>query len=259
LWRISQAVRRSLRPFVAPLGEALARSAQSSGGPGGAIPIRRIVAAEVEEERVVRVLVGYESVLGHTRLVAEAVAAGLRRSPPPGAPSRVECAQVGWLSADVPADVDLLVLGAPTHFLGLPGDRTRQLWVRGVVEASRRGPHRHLEPGSTGPGLREFLADLPDAVPVEADVPDRSGPDRAARPVRVPLAAAFDTRLARPFAPGAARSIARCLRRHGYRLVAPPEGFLVTEIEGPLRAGELERAELWGEALADRFAATVAS
>lgn len=205
-----------------------------------------------------RVLVGYESVLGHTRLVAEAVAAGLRRCALPGPSPRVECAQVGRLSAPV-RDVDLLVLGAPTHFLGLPGDRTRQLWVRGVVEASRRGPHRHLEPGSTGPGLREFLADLPDVVPVEADVVDCTDPRGAPHQVQVPLAAAFDTRLARPFAPGAARPIARCLRRHGYRLVLPPEGFLVTEVEGPLRAGELERAELWGEALADRFVATVVS
>jgi hypothetical protein len=243
--------------LAAPFGEALARSAQSSGGPGGEISIRRIVAAEVEEERIVRVLVGYESVMGHTRLVAEAVAAGLRRSAPPSPSSRVECAQVGWLSADVP-DVDLLVLGAPTHFLGLPGDRSRQLWVRGAVEASRRGPHRRLEPGSTGPGLREFLAHLPDVVPVGADVRECSGPGTVTHRVRAPLAAAFDTRLARPFAPGASRSIARCLRRHGYRLVLPPEGFLVTEIEGPLRVGELERAELWGEGLADRFVAILA-
>jgi hypothetical protein len=207
----------------------------------------------------VHVLVGYESVLGHTRLVAESVAAGLRRCSPFGPGSRIECAQVGWLSADLP-DVDLLVLGAPTHFLGLPDPHTRQMWVRGVVEASRRGRHRQLEPGSAGPGLREFLADLPDAAPVEADILSSAGPSGRSLPgARMPLAAAFDTRLARPFAPGASRSVARCLRRHGYRLVLPPEGFQVTEMDGPLRSGELERAERWGETLATRFVATVAS
>ena len=206
------------------------------------------------------VLVGYESVLGHTRLVAEAVAAGLSRCTRPCPGCRVECAQVGWLSADLP-DVDLLVLGAPTHFLGLPDVHTRQMWVRGVVEASRRGSHRQLEPGSAGPGVREFLADLPDVVaPAEPDILGSADPTRASRWARTPpLAAAFDTHLARPFAPGASRSVARCLRRHGYRLVLPPEGFQVTEIDGPLRSGELERAERWGEALATRFVATVAS
>lgn len=211
-----------------------------------------------DEERVVHVLVGYESVLGHTRQVAEAIAAGLRRCAPPGSVAKVECEQVGWLSADVP-DVDLLVLGAPTHFLGLPGARTRQMWVRNVVEASRRGGQRRLEPGSTGPGLREFLAGLPDVVPVDADVLDAAGRDETVVPVRAPLAAAFDTRLARPFAPGASRSIARCLRRHGFRLVLPPAGFQMTEIEGPLRPGELERAERWGETLAAQLDTSLAS
>jgi hypothetical protein len=198
--------------------------------------------------------------MGHTRQVAESIAAGLlgaagAASPrSPRSPFQVQCVQVGWLSTDLP-DVDLLVLGAPTHFLGLPAPQTRQLWVRGVVEASRRGSpegHRLLEPGSAGPGLREFLAELPDAV---GDGSLSAVPSPRGR-LRQPLAAAFDTRLARPLAGGASRSIARGLRRHGYELALPPKGFLVSEMSGPLCEGELERAERWGARLAAQLVAT---
>jgi hypothetical protein len=45
---------------------------------------------------------------------------------------------------------------------------------------------------------------------------------------------------------GAAHGIARRLRRHGYELVAEPEGFIIEDTEGPLRAGESDRAKAWG-------------
>jgi hypothetical protein len=48
---------------------------------------------------------------------------------------------------------------------------------------------------------------------------------------------------------GAARGIARRLRRHGYHLVMDPEGFVVDDAYGPLRAGEIERAKEWGAQL----------
>lgn len=53
------------------------------------------------------------------------------------------------------------------------------------------------------------------------------------------------TRLDRPLAGGAAPRIARALRRLGYELVAAPEWFIVEDMAGPLRAGELERATAW--------------
>lgn len=47
----------------------------------------------------------------------------------------------------------------------------------------------------------------------------------------------------------AARRIASQLRRKGGRLIVPPEGFYVEGIEGPLKAGELERAADWARAI----------
>ncbi len=43
----------------------------------------------------------------------------------------------------------------------------------------------------------------------------------------------------------AAKRIGDQLKRHGGRLVLPPEGFYVQDTEGPLKQGELERAGAW--------------
>jgi flavodoxin len=49
----------------------------------------------------------------------------------------------------------------------------------------------------------------------------------------------------------AAPRIAAQLEKDGATLVVPPEGFIVTDTEGPLREGELERAAAWaGQILA---------
>ena len=66
--------------------------------------------------------------------------------------------------------------------------------------------------------------------------------------------AAFDTRTATiwnrilPFGYAAPR-IAHTLEKSGGRLVAPPEGFVVLGIKGPLRQGELGRAAGWAKAM----------
>jgi len=64
------------------------------------------------------------------------------------------------------------------------------------------------------------------------------------------LAAAFDTRLSDlpVFTGRASRSIGRLLKQHGYRLIAPPESFLVSH-QNTLLIGEAARARRWGVAL----------
>lgn len=70
-------------------------------------------------------------------------------------------------------------------------------------------------------------------------------------------AAAFDTRIALDTIDSsvfrfvvdkggyAAKAIANTLKKKGAKLIAPPEGFLVTGEQGPLKEGELERAAAW--------------
>jgi hypothetical protein len=172
-------------------------------------------------------VVVYESLLGNTRRVAEAVAGGIRDVHPR---ARVLCGTPGEVGADV-ATADLLVVGAPTHFFGLPSRRSRRLWTRGYQRAGGTGASKPpLEAGAEGPGVREWLDGLP-----------------AVEQGR--LAAAFDTRLRRATSGAAARRIARRLRRAGYQPAAAPAGFFVDDMSGPLGRGELERARAWGAVL----------
>jgi hypothetical protein len=165
----------------------------------------------------VSVLVIYESMFGNTRQIAEAVASGLVEAGARGvAPVPVEEAP-----PELPEDVELLVVGGPTHAFGMTRPRTRQ-------DAAAR-------PGavSTGRlGIREWL--------------DRLEIFRPGVP-----AATFDTRIGKPRVPGsAAKGAARRLRSRGLELVVPPETFWVRDTEGPLDEGECERARAWGAALA---------
>lgn len=62
-------------------------------------------------------------------------------------------------------------------------------------------------------------------------------------------AGAFDTRLPFPAAGGAARGIARALRQRGYDVRSNVRGFVVEAAQGPLKAGEAQRAKAWGATL----------
>jgi hypothetical protein len=160
-----------------------------------------------------KALVVYESMFGNTASVARAIAAGIR------AHADVTCADV--CSAPSAVGMDLIVVGGPTHAFGLSRPSTRQ-------DAARQGQTR---PGTADVGVREWL--------------DRSPALTGAS------AAAFDTKIDKPFLPGsAAHKAHRRLGRLGCRLVAPPESFRVTGTTGPLRPGEAERAERWGETVA---------
>lgn len=59
--------------------------------------------------------------------------------------------------------------------------------------------------------------------------------------------AAFDTRFKSPkiFTGSAAKIIAKELEKKGAKLVLAPESFFVEGTHGPLRMGEIERAEEW--------------
>ena len=58
----------------------------------------------------------------------------------------------------------------------------------------------------------------------------------------------------------AAKGADKPLRSHGFRMIVPPESFLVSGPTGPvhdaLLDGEVERARRWGEQLATTLAAT---
>jgi len=183
-----------------------------------------------------RATVVYESLFGRTREVAEAVAEGLRAA---AAGAAVDCRPVVD-AGPVLGQVDLLVVGGPTHFLGMSSTRSRRMVRQYQERAAGHRPRQAPGEHPAGPGVREWLAALPLAA----------GRRRAA---------AFDTRLTTLFPGSAARLIARSLEDHGYEVITRPEGFLVESMLGPLSAGERDRARAWGSALAGLLQAHQAS
>ncbi|MFP3902555.1 MAG: flavodoxin family protein [Acidimicrobiia bacterium] len=168
-----------------------------------------------------RALVVYESMYGNTQTIAEAVADGLGSSP---GTDTVEAVEVGAAPRDVPSDVDLLVVGAPTHAFSLSRPNSR-------ADAAERSDRPLV---STGIGVREWITGLSHAR------------ERGA-------VATFDTRLRRPRLPGsAARAALRRMRRLGWRPAARAASFWVEGTTGPLSEGEHERARRWGTELAEK-------
>ena len=158
-----------------------------------------------------------ESRFGNSRAIADAVAAGMRER---GA----EVAVLAPADADatVGEDVDLLVLGAPTHNRTLPTAATRE-------QAVTLG----AEPG--GDGVREWL----DNGPLPAGL-------------RV---AAFTTASGRTVISGsAARRAARRIARRNPELHVETRTFVVEGLKGPLQEGEIEAAQAWGRELVEAHA-----
>jgi hypothetical protein len=167
-----------------------------------------------------KALVVYESMYGNTAAVGEAVAESLRAHG-----LEVEARPVSKVEPAETAEIDLLVVGGPTHVHGMSSARTRKAAAEDEKNAF---PEPTLEPG-----LRDWVKSLP------------SGDGR--------LAAAFDTRIDKPvvLTGSAAKGAGRRLAGRGFRLVCPPESFLVST-QNRLLDGEVGHATAWGAGLAER-------
>jgi hypothetical protein len=165
------------------------------------------------------VLIVHESMFGNTREIAEAVAAGVRRGGPAG-DGGVRLVHVDDAPRTIGDDVDLLLVGSPTHALGMTRPETRR-------DATTQG-------GSAArAGVREWI----ESLTPRPDLP----------------VVTFDTRVHVRMLPGsAARSAAKALRRKGFDRAEQGETFWVEGTPGPVVAGEVERAERWGAELAAR-------
>lgn len=162
-----------------------------------------------------RALVVYESMFGNTQTIAEAVAEGLSEQ------LHVVLVEVDEAPEQLDGDIELVVVGGPTHVFGMSRPATRE-------DAGRVAAGGLV---SRGTGVREWLAGL-----------RGGGPG-----VR---AAAFDTHVDKRLPGSASQAAAKRLRRMGFLLVARPESFYVADKAGPLLDGEEERARRWGASLA---------
>lgn len=166
---------------------------------------------------------------GSTKAIAEAVGEGLA----PLGPVRV--LEISALAAapggrTISPQLDLLVVGAPTHAFGLSRPNTRH-------DAASQAPEGRVI--SDGKGLREWLSEI-------------------TLPMGGTRFAAFDTKVVRPSLPGSAgKGAHKALQRMGGRPVTDPRSFGVHGKAGGLIDGELEAAHAWGVELARLVGASV--
>jgi len=164
-----------------------------------------------------RALIVYESSFGNTARVAQAVWEGMFSRLPD-----VSLLEVGAAPRRLPPELELLVVGAPTHVFGMSRPATR---ADAQVQAGASSAVPTI-------GVREWLDSLD---PLERSV----------------QGATFDTRIHSPHIPGSAAVGAwRVLWHAGFVVTAEAESFWVLGTAGPLRDGELERARSWGVGLA---------
>ena len=162
-----------------------------------------------------KAMVVYESMFGNTEQVAQAITAGLL------AHGDVDLVEVTKAPPEITEPVDLIVVGGPTHAFSMTRSFTRE-------DAFKQGASH----GSKAVGVREWLGQL------------RRGQHSE-------LVATFDTRVekVRHLPGSAAKGAAKVAHRLGFKAAAKPESFYVQDVTGPLLAGELDRAQAWGERL----------
>lgn len=173
-----------------------------------------------------KALVVYESMYGNTAAIGEAIAASLRAQG-----LEVRAGPVSRIAPAEANEVELLVIGGPTHVHGMSSAKSR----RSAVDDK---DNQYPEP-TLAPGLREWIKDL------------SPGAGR--------LAAAFDTRIDKAIllTGSAAKGIAKRLDRSGFRLVTAPECFLVSTSNRLLDA-ETDRAGIWAIEVAESASAFAA-
>lgn len=155
-----------------------------------------------------RALIVYESMYGNTQMIAETITNTL------SCDLDADLVEVARAPAR-PEDLDLLIVGGPTHAFGMSRPGTR---------ADARTSIPGADPAPTV-GVREWLDQLPGSEGTQT--------------------AAFCTKIRSSLAGSAAKAIAKQLRRHGYRSISPPANFFVEDLTGPLQTGEIERARAW--------------
>jgi hypothetical protein len=158
-------------------------------------------------------MVVYETVWGNTEQLAREIAEGI------GADT-VDVVDAASAPPAIEDDVDLLVVGGPTHAFSMSTASTR--------ESARQQGATRIPAG----GIREWI-------------------ERLSTPTSSVPVATFDTRVVTPRLPGsAAKKAMKRLVALGFRPAVKPETFGVHGYSGPVADGELERARQWGRTVA---------
>lgn len=157
-----------------------------------------------------RAFVVFESWFGNTRTIAEEITKGLTEA-------GVQVQTLPVHKAPTKADIDLLVIGAPTHNMGLSSASTRK-----AAATTANLP--------TTDGVREWLDNI--SFPQGTHY------------------AVFDTKNASLWSGSAAKKAVRFLKRHTRTEAIEHKSFIITGQKGPMKSGEMQAARAWGYELA---------
>lgn len=161
-----------------------------------------------------KAMVIYDSAYGNTARIAETIGDALQRA---ASSADVQIHQASDVQPDQFRGLDLLVVGSPTQ-------RFRP--TAATSDFLKRIPDNSL----TGTKIATF---------------DTRFTEEKIKSIGLVLSAFVGV-----FG-YAAKPIAEQLTQKGGEMVAPPEGFYVTDMEGPLLAGEQERAADWARKMAE--------
>lgn len=154
----------------------------------------------------------YESLWGNTAAIARFIAEGFG--------DEATALSTKEATPDALKDADLLVVGSPVLGFTVPNDK--------AIEAVRANPGNPPEPPDLSqPSMHTWLESF--------------------EPGDKPFAA-FETRVKGPWGK-ATSSIEDHLKKLGYQRVAEGKQFFVEGRFGPLKDGEIERAQEWGAEL----------
>lgn len=175
-----------------------------------------------------RITVIFESMFGTTRVVADAIAEGLK---PWGTVTLLNVNDAA--SQDAASTADALVVGGPTHAHGMSRTVSR---AEARSWADDPAKNLTLEPDAPGAGVREWMKTL------------RTVPTHIA---------AFDTRIdiAQLLSGRASTRIEHTLTHRGAHALVSAESFLVSK-QNVLEPGELARARAWGDSVGVALSAT---
>ena len=163
-------------------------------------------------------LIVHESSFGNTAAVAERVRAGYEEVRGAGTARVVRADEA---TSELPADLRVLVVAAPTHGFSLPTAASRAQAVR---DKGAPGPARTR-------GVREWISQVDPAPAVHV--------------------VTIDTVVRMPLMPGrASKAAAKALSRRGFRDVLRGPGFAVQGMSGPLAPGQDDAALALGRDLA---------
>lgn len=168
-----------------------------------------------------RALIIYESMFGNTRKIADAIERGLSHH------ADVTVRAINAVPESALDDIDLVVVGAPTHAHSLPSPDSR---AEAGIWAKNPDKNLTLEPDFGGIGIREWI--------------------KAQHSHGSTLFAAFTTRADMPsiFSGDASRRIDHRMRKLGLEAVTEPRAFLVN-FDNRLVEGQAEEAVAWGDAV----------